>query len=191
MDPMERRTFLLAALAAAPLAGCAPAAVPASPPLAQRRRTGALVRAGQDRHGSPQTVFGGLRIDAKVPPSDTGGDLYIIEHSDEAKGGPPRHVHHAQDEWFYVLAGAYRLEVGDERFELGPGDSVFAPRGVPHVWAHTGETVGRLIIGFQPAGLMESFLTALSQAGNAPAPEKLAPLFSAHGMTVVGPPLRV
>lgn len=186
---IERRAFLTA-LAASPLAACAPASLSSESP-APRGRQGVHVRAGQDRLGSPRTVFGGLRIDAKVAPGDTGGDLYVIEHSDQGKGGPPRHVHHEQDEWFYVLQGEYRLEVGDERFELKPGDSVLAPRGVPHVWAHTGEGAGRLIIAFQPAGLMESFLGALAQAGSNPSPDELRPLFDAHGMTVVGPPLPV
>jgi mannose-6-phosphate isomerase-like protein (cupin superfamily) len=169
MRHIPRRVFLLTALAAAPLASCA------SPPrssLAQRRRTGAFVRAGQDRTGHPRRVFGGLHIDAKVTPTDTAGDLYVIEHTDEAKGGPPRHIHHAQDEWFYVLEGAYRFDVGEERFDLGPGDSVLAPRGVPHVWAHVSEGAGRLIIAFQPAGQMESFLGALAEMGSTPPPEQ-------------------
>ena len=83
------------------------------------------------------------------------------------------------------------LEVGDQRFELGPGDSAFAPRAVPHVWAHTSEGEGRLLIGFQPAGLMDSFLTALSELGNQPTPEAFQRLSATHGMRVVGPPLSV
>ena len=62
---------------------------------------------------------------------------------------------------------------------------------MPHVWAHTGEGTGRLLIAFQPAGQMEAFLEALSQASDAPSPELLRPLFAAHGMSVVGPPLAV
>jgi hypothetical protein len=173
MKNIERRGFLLSALAAGPLAACAGGAPPAAAPPVPRGRAGILVRGGRDRLGSPRRVFGGLRIDAKVHPGDSGGDLYVIEHSDEARGGPPRHVHHEQDEWFYVLEGSYRLEVGDERFELGP------------------EGVGRLIIAFQPAGRMEPFLAALAGAGSAPSPDELRPLFSAHGMSVVGPPLPV
>ncbi len=191
MSLIERRAFLLAVLATAPLAACASRAVTSSKTLAQRTRVGVFVRAGHDRAEHPLTVFGGLRIDAKVAPGDTTGDLYVIEHADEAKGGPPRHVHHAQDEWFYVLEGAYVVEVGEEQFELGPGDSIFAPRGVPHVWAHVSEGAGRLLLGFQPAGQMEAFLTALSEMGSAPSPEELRPLFASHGMTVVGPPLPV
>jgi len=188
MSLIERRAFLLTALAAVPLASCSRAPAVS---LVQRRRTGALVQAGQDRTGHPLHVFGRLRIDAKVPPVDTTGDLYIIEHTDEAKGGPPRHVHHAQDEWFYVLEGGYRMEIGEERFDLGAGDSILAPREVPHVWAHVSEGKGRLIIAFQPAGQMESFLGALAEMGSAPAPEVMAPLFASHGMTMLGPPLAV
>ncbi|MEX2400201.1 MAG: cupin domain-containing protein [Rhodothermales bacterium] len=186
MRTIDRRTFLLTSLATAPLVSCA-SAPRAS--LAQNRQAGTLVRVGQDRTGHPRNVFGGLHIDAKVLPDDTTGNLYIIEHTDEAKGGPPRHVHHTQDEWFYVLEGAYRIEVGERRFDVGPGDSVFAPREVPHVWAHVSEGEGRLIIAFQPAGQMESFLGGLAELGSAPSPEVMAPLFASHGMTMLGPPL--
>lgn len=189
MKTIERRALLLAALATPALA--AGSAALASEPVAGRGKKGLHVKAGQDRLGSPKTVFGGLKIDAKVSPADTGGDLYVIEHSDAKKGGPPRHVHHQQDEWFYVLQGKYRVEIGEERFELGPGDSILAPREVPHVWAHTGEGVGRLIIAFQPAGLMESFLAKLAQFGSAPPQEELRRLFTEHGMTILGPPLAV
>jgi cupin 2 domain-containing protein len=37
-----------------------------------------------------------------------------------------------QDEWITLLAGAAVLEVGGERVELGPGDWVLLPGGVPH-----------------------------------------------------------
>jgi quercetin dioxygenase-like cupin family protein len=186
MHFMKRRGFMLFALAAVPLASCT-----SSTSLAQKRRKGMLVRAGRDRANHPKTVFGGLRIDSKVTTDDTAGALYIIEHTDEARGGPGRHVHHTQDEWFYVLEGSYRIEVGEEKFELGPGDSVFAPRQIPHVWAHVSEGIGRLIIAFQPAGQMESFLGALADAGAAPSRDAMAALFESHGMTLLGPPLSV
>ncbi len=188
MRLIERRSFLLTALSAVPLASCA--STRRAGPL-RRRHAGTLVRAGQDRTGSARTVFGELRLDAKVLPEDADGGLYVIEHTDGAKGGPPRHVHHAQDEWFYVLEGAYRIQVGEERFDVGPGDSVFAPREVPHVWAHVSGGQGRLILAFQPAGQMHAFLGALAELGGAPAPEAMASLFASHGMTMLGPPLPV
>lgn len=188
MRPIERRAFLLTALAAAPLASCS-LRTAASP--ARRARAGTLTRAHEDRTGHPFHVLGGLRIDAKVLPADTDGALYFVEHTDEITGGPPLHVHHAQDEWFYVLDGAYRLDVGGARFDLGPGDSVLAPRGVPHVWSHVGEGVGRLLLAFQPAGQMEAFFGALAAMGRTPDPVAMGSLFAMHGMTLLGPPLPV
>lgn len=132
MEPIERRAFLLTALAA-PLAACAPGALPASLPPTSQTRTPVLVRAGQDRLGSPRTLFGRLEIDAKVTTADTAGGLYIIEHSDQGKGGPPRHVHHAQDEWFYVLQGPYRVEVGGAIRPGAGGFSSRAPRNSARV----------------------------------------------------------
>lgn len=118
-------------------------------------RAGLLVKADADRFGDRRRVFGLLPIDVKVSGADTGGGLLLIEQVDKLKGGPPRHVHDRQDEWFFVVEGSYVVQVGEDRFELQRGDSVLAPRGVPHVWAHVGEGTGRMLIGFQPAGEME------------------------------------
>ena len=81
------------------------------------------------------------------------------------------------------------LEVGEERFELGSGDSVLAPRGVPHVWGHTGDDVGRSLVGFQPAGQIEAFFAAATKLDGIPAGPDLARLFREHGMELLGPPL--
>ena len=89
-------------------------------------------------------------------------DLLGLENTFHAKGGPPRHRHLAQDEWFYVVEGEFELEVGDPRFRLLPGDSVFAPRQVPHVWAHIGNGRGRMLIVFTPAGQMEAFFRVMT-----------------------------
>ena len=68
-------------------------------------------------------------IDIKVSTLDTLGGLAVVEITYFYKGGPPRHLHHEQDEWFYVVEGEYVIEVGEERYELGPGDSVLAAKG--------------------------------------------------------------
>ena len=88
-----------------------------------------------------------------------------------------------------MIDGDYLIEVGEERFALGSGDSVLAPRGIPHAWAHTGEGTGRMLIGFQPAARMEDFFAAATQLEGIPAGPDLARLFREHGMEVVGPPL--
>ncbi len=155
----------------------------------KRIETGMLVKADQDRFNSRQTVLSGFPIDFKVASKDTDGDLFIIENLNKKKGGPPRHLHYEQEEWFYAIEGEYLLEIGDEQFDLGPGDSILAPRKVPHAWAFKGKDNGRLLIAFQPAGLMESFFKELANIKGVPEKTVLRQLFQKHGMEITGPPL--
>jgi quercetin dioxygenase-like cupin family protein len=152
---------------------------------------GISIPAGGDRFQEQRKVFGSRVIDFKVSSLDTNGDLFIIELTDDRKGGPPRQLHYEQEEWFYVIESEYMIEIGDERYKLGPGDSVLAPRGVPHAWAHVGEGMGKRLIVFQPAGQMEAFFDQLSKVGPMPQREELQRLFGSHGMKMTGPPLPV
>lgn len=52
----------------------------------------------------------------KLSSRDTQGQLYIFEHRNQSKGGPPRHVHFEQDEWFYVVKGEYALKSAGRSF---------------------------------------------------------------------------
>ncbi len=184
MESVPRRTVLRTALSL-PLLGALPLMAAETAPA----RRVASVPADQDRFGQRRKVFGGLPIDVKVSARDSAGGLLIIEQIDDHKGGPPRHVHPEQDEWFHVIQGTYVLEVGEERFRLVDGDSVLAPRGLPHVWAHAGEGTGRMLIAFQPAGKMDAFFDAATRLQGIPAGAELAQLFREHGMEVLGPPL--
>jgi quercetin dioxygenase-like cupin family protein len=143
------------------------------------------VRAGQDRHGEHRSL-GISTIDFKVCPSDAGG-LLVLENTFDAKGGPPRHLHHDQDEWFYAVEGEFLVMVGEDRWTLRPGDALLAPRQVPHVWAHVGDGRGRMLITFMPAGKMEAFFREVTKTGAMPSQDPA--LWRAHGMEVVGPPL--
>lgn len=146
-----------------------------------------LVRAGQDRFGETRGL-GVSTITFKVVPADAAG-LLVLENTFHARGGPARHLHHSQDEWFFVVDGEFIMEVGDERFTLGAGDSILGPRGVPHVWACVGNGRGRILVTFAPAGLMEPFFREVTRA-NAMPPQDPA-LWRAHGMELLGPPLKL
>ncbi|MGA9533400.1 MAG: cupin domain-containing protein [Anaerolineales bacterium] len=141
-----------------------------------------------DRHGVDRSM-GITRLSYKVATADTNGGLFVIEQTMLAKGGPPRHVHYEQDEWFYPIAGEFVVEVGDRQQHLGPGDSLLARRRTPHVWAHVTEGVGRIAIAFSPAGKMEAFFDVTARTGSMPS---MGPqLWLDHGMEVLGPPLAV
>ncbi len=149
------------------------------------------VPAATDRFQTLHQAFGLKPIDFKVSARDTDGRFFIVENGNSRPGGPPRHLHHTQEEWFYVLEGEYVIEVGESSYQLHPGDSILAPRAVPHVWAFVGEGNGRLLILFQPAGQMEAFFEESTQLDTLPSPAELADLFERHGMLIVGPPLPV
>lgn len=180
---LTRRTLLSSAVAAAAGGGFAMAHA-AAPSRA------VVVRAGDDRTRTHLTLLGITPFDVKVSTEDSAGALFLCEHRDMKKGGPVRHLHFDQDEWFYPIKGAFLFEVGDETFRLQPGDSLFAPRRVPHRWACVGDP-GTIAIALQPAGTIEQFFKTIGALPSRPAPAKLAEIFAAHGMQVVGPPLDV
>ena len=146
-----------------------------------------FVAAGEDRFGD-QRGLGVSTIAFKVVPQDSSG-LFILENTFHARGGPARHLHYDQDEWFYALEGEFIVEVGSARFQLRPGDSLLAPRMLPHVWAYIGDTQGRIFIAFMPAGRMEAFFREVTKANAMPPQDP--ELWRAHGMELVGPPLPV
>jgi quercetin dioxygenase-like cupin family protein len=172
---MERRTFMHSAVS------LAAAQVSIAP--AQTTGRASPVQVGEDRFGESSSPN-----DCKVSGKDTQGALAVFESTSTRKGGPPLHVHSAQDEWFYVVSGEFAFKVGGQQFRLKAGDSLLAPREIPHTFAHLGDGEGKLLCTFQPAGDMEAFFRALAQLQER-TPEKMQALFKAHGMAVVGPPL--
>ena len=149
------------------------------------------VQQREDRFNERIPVGGKSSIDRKVSGKDTAGSWSMFEANWSLKGGPPLHVHQVEDEWFYVIEGEYAVQVGDERFRLNPGDSLLAPREVPHTYAHVGDGQGRLLIAYQPAGAMEDFFLEVSRLAGPPSASEVQRVFTAHGIEVVRPPLKV
>jgi DNA-binding transcriptional MerR regulator len=159
---------------------------------------GFKISAGEDRFGD-RVQLKGAQVDCKLSAEDTGGAVCVLEI---ASGWPPRHVHHEQDEWIYVIEGEVAFEVGERSFRARTGESVFLPRRVPHVWSSMGEA--RVIDVYQPAGRIEDFFHKLGEMpdpltkeqlnNNAYSEEQvktLEQLFDAHGMKMLGMPLIV
>ena len=182
-----RRAFV-EALASLPFAAGAAFAQTSVPSVVK-------VSAGSGRANDIITLPGGDRLHVKVATQDSGGALFMTEQPIERRGsGPPRHYHEEQDEWFYCLAGAYVVEIGDQRLRLGPGDSVLGPRRVPHTFAYDGTGPGRILIGFTPAGRIEQFFRDLEKRGEffgngSPEDQELA--HRLYGIVNVGPPLKL
>lgn len=130
-------------------------------------------------------------LDVKISGSDTGGELAIFEQTSLSQGkGTPLHIHNSQDEFFYVIEGAYYFQLGDEKFNLTIGDSIFLPRKIAHAWTQVSEK-GRMTVILQPAGKLENFFISMSQLDLEPTQNEIAKLFIDNDMQVVGPPLKI
>jgi quercetin dioxygenase-like cupin family protein len=81
--------------------------------------------------GEARWWFGALAI-IKVTAKDTGGQLAVVEVTEPPGAQAPLHVHHREDEAFWVLDGEVTFEVGDTTFEATSGDFAFGPRDIPH-----------------------------------------------------------
>jgi mannose-6-phosphate isomerase-like protein (cupin superfamily) len=95
-----------------------------------------------------------MRIKARA--ADTGGAFGLVEGSFPEGFGPPLHVHHREDEGFYVLEGEIRFRQGDDEFVAGPGTLVWGPRGIPHAFKVQPGGARALVI-VMPGGLERMF----------------------------------
>ncbi len=99
----------------------------------------------------------GIPIFIRVHGNDTNGTLSVVESHDAPGGGPPPHIHHREDETFQVLEGEYEFMVAGGLVTAGPGDTLFAPRGIPHTYRCVSAKGGKLSVTLTPAGFENFF----------------------------------
>lgn len=95
-------------------------------------------------------------------PDDNVGDLLVVRGTLEPGGGADRHYHEHCDQLIFVISGRCRVSVGDTDEVLGPNDTAFLPRMIPHLVDVLGEAALELLI---------TYLPALRQDDTHPAPE--------------------
>lgn len=148
----------------------------------------------------PETVwFLNTEVSFRVP-ADAGADgITLIESLAPEGDSPPLHVHGTEDELFHVLEGTMRVRLGDEELVLEAGESVLAPKGVPHTYRVESPRARCLVV--TTSGDFERFVRAASRAAEAPGlPEPAGPptpeqvealteLAARSSITFVGPPL--
>ena len=120
---------------------------------------------------------------------------FHIPHGDS----PPTHVHHDEDEIFHLLEGRMRFRVGDKEFVLEPGNTVVAPKGVPHCFRVESKE-GARGLNIMPGPHFESFVRDMARPADAltlppriePTPEMiklLAETAARYNIEVIGPPM--
>jgi mannose-6-phosphate isomerase-like protein (cupin superfamily) len=127
-------------------------------------------------------TFGEVEILVKASAATTGGALTVFEENEPVD--TPLHVHENEDELFYVLEGEHLIQVGEREHRVGPGQLVFAPRGVPHAQRRVVPRRGRTLVLTAPGGL-EGFFRELAQAhtDGSLGPEAYARASERYGIT--------
>jgi quercetin dioxygenase-like cupin family protein len=150
------------------------------------------VAVGTDE-GEARWWFGSLAV-IKASAADTGGQMAIIEITEPAGAEAPLHVHHREDEGFWILEGSATFEVGDTTIEAEAGDYLFGPRDIPH-----GYTVGaagcRMLFIMTPGGIEELIIATSEPAASRTLPsppeeepdwEHLVSMARAYGVELFG-----
>jgi len=149
------------------------------------------------RQGEGESLwFLGVLATIKASSETTEGRVAVIEHFAPQGAGSPLHVHHNEDEWFYVTEGELSFWVGGQLIDAPEGSFVYGPRGIPHTFTVTSPEA-RFLLVTEPAGF-ERFLRALSEPALSltippPATEppdfaRLAATAAEHGIEILGPP---
>lgn len=134
--------------------------------------------------------FLGLPTWIRADRETTGGQFSLIEQVIPAGFESPWHVHHSEDESFYVIEGAMSVIVGDSRMSLQTGDFAFGPRGVAHGFRIDGEGPARILL-MTTGNDFSDFIAETSVAdGIPPAAPDMAALAAAaetHNIAILGP----
>jgi quercetin dioxygenase-like cupin family protein len=97
--------------------------------------------------------------------ADTGGQMTIVEVTEPPRAQAPLHVHHNEDEAFWVLDGAVTFEIGETTVEARAGDYAFGPRHIPHRYS-VGDAGCRMLFILTPGGF-EEVVNAMSEPARA------------------------
>jgi quercetin dioxygenase-like cupin family protein len=92
-----------------------------------------------------------------VTGEESGGSYFTMEALVLPGGGPPLHIHHREEEQFYILEGTLSFQVGDRKIQAARGDFVHVPRGTVHAFRNEGTAVAKVLITYSPAGVEELF----------------------------------
>lgn len=142
--------------------------------------------------------FLGAYMLTKAAAQDTGGKFCLFDQRVPPGYAIPRHIHHHEDEAWYILEGDATFYCGDESFTAGKGAWIFLPHGMAHTFK-TGQTGARLLTMTAP-GDFANFVAEVGHPASeadveqpsAPPDEaamaRLAEIAARHDIELVGPP---
>ena len=105
------------------------------------------------RTTAPDTyLFLGVKMRILLGSDQTGGQFCMVEGTMPAGEAPPMHLHQREDESMLQVEGELEVTIGDDVFVLSPGQTYFAPRGIPQRLRNIGNGPARSIAVMTPGG---------------------------------------
>lgn len=118
---------------------------------------------------------------------ETEGKFCMFTEVTPPGGGPPPHLHKAEEEWFYPLEGRVEFFIDGGWQEAPLGTTVYVPRGTVHTFRNPGDSPSRMLMGISPAGI-ETFFERCAEVFARPEPpemEKIAAIGAEFGIEFV------
>ncbi len=138
---------------------------------------------------APRSLVLGDTILIRLTAADTDGSISLFEQRAAPGGGVPMHVHEREDETFQVLEGSVQFTIatptGTRDLVATTGDTVWAPRGVPHAWRVVGTAPVRLLFAATPAGVERMFTELGTLPPGPPDFARVAEICGRHGVRFV------
>jgi quercetin dioxygenase-like cupin family protein len=118
-----------------------------------------------------------MSVDALGGPAD---DFVIVRWTAEVGDHwiAPLHVHHHDDEAWYVLSGQLGFRLGDDEVVADAGSAVLARRGVPHSYRNAGDSEAVYLLVMPPR--IAQLIEAIHQPG-----ADIPALFRAHDSEIL------
>jgi mannose-6-phosphate isomerase-like protein (cupin superfamily) len=127
--------------------------------------------------GSKSVWFNGGLVTFYALGEDTGGAVTLFEEALAPQDRAMPHLHHEEDQAFYVLKGEHEFFCDGRTFTAGAGSFVYVPRGTTHSYENVGTEPGRLLILSTPAGGTERLFFDLGEpAAEGSPPPPIEPL---------------
>ena len=117
-----------------------------------------------------------------VTGEQTGGAFFMAEVSVPTGGGNPPHIHHREEETFYLQQGTLTVQVAGKTATASAGDLVSLPRGVAHSFKNNGNETARFLLLATPAGLERFFEEAFYSVAEFPDTPPMTDAFLARVM---------
>jgi mannose-6-phosphate isomerase-like protein (cupin superfamily) len=120
--------------------------------------------------GGRSVWFNGGLVKFYALGEDTGGTFTLFEEAIAPQDRALPHLHHEEDQAFYVLEGEHEFVCDGRTFAAGAGSFVYVPRGIVHSYENVGTEPGRLLILSTPAGGTERLFLELGEPASEGSP---------------------